>query len=151
MGNFGVLRKIFLRDVVKVVYLASIGLIEKIFAPIENKQRFHKGFRRCNAEVNLFFEVPSRKIRYRSSKQVREYWDQWQRQRLFLFPLPKSSSAMNLVTPEWHQLKTCELAGQIFTERLDLASPLNKGSKLALKKEDRKLTVLSLFPNQIIT
>jgi hypothetical protein len=33
----------------------------------------------------------------------------------------------------------------------DLASPLNKRSKLALKKEERKLTVLSLFPNQIIT
>ncbi len=134
MGNFGVLRKIFLRDVVKVVYLASIGLIEKIFAPIENKQRFHKGFRRCNAEVNLFFEVPSRKIRYRSSKQVREYWDQWQRQGLFLFPLPKYPSEINLVAPEWHQLKTRELTGQIFLERLDLAHAVKQGSEACTQK-----------------
>ncbi len=40
--------------------LRSIGLIEKISALIENKPSFHQGFRRCNAKVNLFFEVPPR-------------------------------------------------------------------------------------------
>ncbi len=55
------------------------------------------------------------------SKKVREHWQCWQEQGLFLFQLPKYSSEMNLIEAEWHQIKTHELAGRIFEDEYDLA------------------------------
>lgn len=55
------------------------------------------------------------------SRQVKDYWSQWQQQGLYLFQLPKYSSQMNLIETEWHQLKTHELTGQMFEDEYDLA------------------------------
>ena len=55
------------------------------------------------------------------SKEVRQYWNQWQQQGLYLFHLPTYSSEMNLIETEWHQIKTHELAGRIFEDEYDLA------------------------------
>ena len=53
------------------------------------------------------------------SQKVRERWEFWQEQGLFLFQLPKYSSEMNLIEIEWHQIKTHELAGRIFEDEYD--------------------------------
>jgi transposase len=55
------------------------------------------------------------------SQKIRERWEYWQEQGLFLFQLPKYSSEMNLIETEWHQIKTHELAGRIFEDEYDLA------------------------------
>ena len=68
------------------------------------------------------------------SKQVREYWDKWQQQGLFFFQLPKYSSEMNLIEIEWHQLKTHELAGQIFPDEYDLALTVKQGIEARAQK-----------------
>ncbi|OPF17729.1 hypothetical protein B1L04_17660 [Microcystis aeruginosa KW] len=69
-----------------------------------------------------------------TSKQVREYWDKWQQQGLFFFQLPKYSSEMNLIETEWHQLKTHELAGQIFPDEYDLAIAVKQGIEARAQK-----------------
>jgi transposase len=55
------------------------------------------------------------------NQKIREGWEGWQQQGLFLLQLPKYSSQMNLIETEWHQFKTDELAGRIFEEEDDLA------------------------------
>jgi hypothetical protein len=61
------------------------------------------------------------------SKKIRERWQFWQEQGLFLFQLPKYSSEMNLIESEWHQIKTHELAGRIFEDEYDLALAVIEG------------------------
>jgi putative transposase len=56
-----------------------------------------------------------------TSKQVQAQYSQWEEQGLYLFFLPKYCSQMNLIEPEWHQLKTHELAGRMFEDEYDLA------------------------------
>lgn len=69
-----------------------------------------------------------------TSKQVRACWQQWQEQGLYLFQLPKYSSQMNLIEPEWHQLKTHELAGRIFEDEYDLALAVIAGVDARAKR-----------------
>lgn len=58
----------------------------------------------------------------------RACWQQWQEQGMYLFELPKySSSQMNLIKPEWHQLKTHKLAGRIFEDEYDLVLAVMAG------------------------
>jgi transposase len=61
------------------------------------------------------------------SKKIRERWQFWQEQGLFLFQLPTYSSEMNLIEAEWHQIKTHELAGRIFEDEYDLAIAVIEG------------------------
>jgi hypothetical protein len=56
-----------------------------------------------------------------TSQLTRQQWQQWQEQGLFLFFLPQYCSEMNRIEDEWHQLKTHELAGQMFEDEYDLA------------------------------
>jgi len=60
----------------------SIGLIDKIFALIENNPRFHEGFGLCNTEVNLFFELPyivSKSMAKKPKNVARKHrhWQRW--------------------------------------------------------------------------
>ena len=61
------------------------------------------------------------------SEQVQAKWRQWQDKGLYLFFLPKYCSQMNLIEPEWHQLKTHELAGRMFEDEYDLAIAVMEG------------------------
>ena len=61
------------------------------------------------------------------SQEVRQYWNQWEQQGLYLFHLPTYSSEMNLIETEWHQIKTHELAGRIFEDEYDLAIAVING------------------------
>jgi len=50
---------------------------------------------------------------------VRQHWHRWQEQGLLLFFLPPYSAQMNRIEDQWHQLKTHEIAGQMFELEYD--------------------------------
>lgn len=58
---------------------------------------------------------------------VRQHWQRWQEEGLLLFFLPPYSAQMNRIEDQWHQLKTHEIAGQIFEDEYDLAIAVIKG------------------------
>ena len=60
---------------------------------------------------------------------VQTKWFEWLELGLYLFFLPKYCSEMNLIESEWHQLKTHELAGQMFEDEYDLAKGCDGGSR----------------------
>ena len=61
------------------------------------------------------------------SKSVQQRWSQWESMGLYLFFLPPYCSQMNPIEVEWHQIKTHELAGQMFDDELDLAYAVMSG------------------------
>ncbi len=58
---------------------------------------------------------------------VRQQWQRWQEQGLFLFFLPPYSAQMNRIEDQWHQLKVHEIVGQMFEDEYDLAIAVIKG------------------------
>ncbi len=56
-----------------------------------------------------------------TSSKVQQRWPEWEKAGLYFFFLPKYCSEMNPIELEWQQLKTHELAGQMFEDELDLA------------------------------
>lgn len=58
---------------------------------------------------------------------VRQQWQRWQEQGLFLFFLPPYSAQMNRIEDQWHQLKAHEIAGQMFEDEYDLAMAVIQG------------------------
>jgi hypothetical protein len=61
------------------------------------------------------------------SKEVRQHWKRWSEQGLFLFFLPAYCPELNEIETQWHQLKTHEIAGQIFDNEYDLAMTVIQG------------------------
>jgi transposase len=55
------------------------------------------------------------------SRLVQQRWTRWQEQGLFIFFLAPYCSEMNLIEPQWRQLKGYEIAGQMFDNEYDLA------------------------------
>ncbi len=53
--------------------------------------------------------------------------ERWQKQGLYIFFLPPYCSEMNLIEAQWHQLKSQEIAGQMFDNEYDLAKEVIKG------------------------
>ena len=60
---------------------------------------------------------------------VRQQWSLWQEQGLFVFFLPPYCSQMNPIETQWHQLKSHEIAGQMFDNEYDLAMAVIDGMK----------------------
>lgn len=58
---------------------------------------------------------------------TRQQWQRWRDQGLFLFFLPPYCSEMNRIEDQWHQLKTHEIAGQMFEDEYDLALAIMDG------------------------
>lgn len=56
-----------------------------------------------------------------------QQWTRWQEQGLYIFFLPPYCSEMNLIECEWLQLKTHEIAGQMFDNEYDLALAIISG------------------------
>jgi putative transposase len=54
-------------------------------------------------------------------------WHKWETQGLFIHFLAPYCSEMNLIEGEWHQLKTHEIAGQMFDNEYDLALAVIQG------------------------
>ncbi|MEN9518249.1 MAG: hypothetical protein RLZZ381_837 [Cyanobacteriota bacterium] len=63
------------------------------------------------------------------SQEVRSCWSGWAEQGLLLFFLPPYCSDMNEIETQWHQLKTHEIAGQMFDNEYDLAMTIIQGMK----------------------
>ena len=57
-------------------------------------------------------------------KKVKQYWQRWQQQGLYIFFLPPYSPQMNRIEDEWLHLKRHELYSQIFDDEYDLAIAL---------------------------
>lgn len=72
-----------------------------------------------------------------TSNQVQQQWPRWEAQGLYLFFLPAYCSEMNPIESEWHQLKTHELAGQMFEDELDLAYAVMDGVEARSRVEGR--------------
>ena len=72
-----------------------------------------------------------------TSTQVQQQWPRWEAQGLYLFFLPAYCSEMNPIESEWHQLKTHELAGQMFEDELDLAYAVMDGVEARSRVEGR--------------
>ena len=62
-----------------------------------------------------------------TSNLSKQRWSQWQEQGLFIFFLPPYCSQMNRIEEQWHQLKTHEIAGQMFDNNYDLAISIIDG------------------------
>jgi DDE superfamily endonuclease len=60
---------------------------------------------------------------------VRQQWSRWQEQGLFVFFLPPYCSEMNPIETQWHQLKSHEIAGQMFDNEYDLALAVMGGMR----------------------
>lgn len=61
------------------------------------------------------------------SNNAKQQWQQWQEKGLYLFFLPPYCSQMNRIEEQWHQLKTHEIAGQMFENNYDLAMAIIDG------------------------
>jgi transposase len=59
----------------------------------------------------------------------RKQWERWEQQGLYIFFLPPYCSDMNVIETEWHQLKSHEIAGQMFDNEYDLALAVMEGMK----------------------
>jgi DDE superfamily endonuclease len=57
----------------------------------------------------------------------RSHWEEWREQGLYLFFLPPCCSEMNPIEGQWHQLKTHEMAGELFDNEYDLAMAVMTG------------------------
>jgi putative transposase len=62
-----------------------------------------------------------------TSSKVQQRWCEWEQQGLYFFFLPKYCCEMNPIELEWQQLKSHELAGQMFEDELDLAYAVMDG------------------------
>ena len=61
------------------------------------------------------------------SRLVRQHWARWQEQGLLIFFLPPYCSEMNPIETQWHQLKSHEIAGQMFDNEYDLSKAVMAG------------------------
>jgi len=61
------------------------------------------------------------------SQLVQQQWTKWRMQGLILLSLPPYCSELNPIEGQWHQLKTHELAGQMFEYEDDLAEAIVDG------------------------
>ena len=59
--------------------------------------------------------------------EVSQHWQRWSQQGLLLFFLPPYCSEMNEIETQWHQLKSHEIAGQMFDNEYDLAMTIIQG------------------------
>jgi putative transposase len=73
------------------------------------------------------------------SQEVRNSWKRWSEQGLLVFFLPAYCSDMNKIETQWHQLKTHEIAGQIFDNEYDLAMTVIQGMKSRSEKGNYQL------------
>ena len=62
-----------------------------------------------------------------TSRKVKECWPTWRSQGLLPLFLPPYCSELNPIEPEWHQLKTHELAGRMFEYEDELIEAITDG------------------------
>lgn len=82
---------------------------------------------RTLAETGRLTVVVQDNCKIHKCELVRQHWQRWQAQGLFLFFLPPYSADMNRIEEQWHQLKIHEIAGQMFEDEYDLAMAVIQG------------------------
>jgi putative transposase len=82
---------------------------------------------RTLAETGRLTVVVQDNCKIHKCELVRQHWQRWQTQGLLLFFLPPYSADMNRIEEQWHQLKTHEIAGQMFEDEYDLAMAVIQG------------------------
>ncbi|WP_245602852.1 IS630 family transposase [Gloeothece verrucosa] len=85
------------------------------------------------------------------SKKVKEKEKEWQTKGLEFFFLSSYSPELNKIEPEWHQLKTHELAARMFEDEYELAQAVIRGiearaAKTIMSVKDLNLIKLKLSP-----
>jgi putative transposase len=69
-----------------------------------------------------------------TSHAAQAHWEDWQRQGLIIFMLPKYCSEMNDIETEWRQLKAHEISGQMFDNEYDLTMAIIDGMNARSQK-----------------
>jgi len=64
---------------------------------------------------------------FHKSKTLRQHWQRWQQQGLFLFFLPPHSPQMNRIEDEWLHLKREQLSSQVFEDEYQVAMAVISG------------------------
>lgn len=64
---------------------------------------------------------------FHKSQILRQHWQHWQQQGLFLFFLPPHSPQMNRIEDEWLHLKREQLSSQIFEDEYEVAMAVISG------------------------
>lgn len=64
---------------------------------------------------------------FHKSQTLRQHWQSWQQQGLFLFFLPPHSPQMNRIEDEWLHIKRNQLSAQVFEDEYDLAMAVISG------------------------
>lgn len=70
---------------------------------------------------------------------ARQQRQSWEQRGLLVFFLPRYCSQMNQIETEWHQLKTHEIAGQMFDNEYDLAMAVIAGMENRSQQGDYTL------------
>jgi hypothetical protein len=91
------------------------------------------------AETGLITVIVQDNGPVHTSHAAQAEWQNWQQQGLFLFMRPKYCSEMNDIETEWHQLKTHEIAGQMFDNEYDLAIAIIDGMTARSQKNGHTL------------
>ncbi len=71
------------------------------------------------------------------SQEVKKCEEEWRKKGLEVFFISAYSLELNLIEPEWHQLKAQELAGRMFEDEYDLAMAVIEGIEARQKKNQR--------------
>lgn len=70
------------------------------------------------------------------SKEVKKNLEAWRKKGLEFFFISAYSPELNLIEPEWHQLKTHELSGIMFEDEYDLAQAVIEGIEARATKNN---------------
>lgn len=91
------------------------------------------------AETGCLTVVVQDNCKIHKCERVRQHWQRWQAQGLYLFFLPPYSADMNRIEEQWHQLKTHEIAGPMFEDEYDLAMAVIQGMEIRSQSGDYTL------------
>jgi transposase len=78
------------------------------------------------------------------SQKVKPKEPEWREKGLEFFFLSSYSPELNQIEPEWHQLKTHELAGRMFEDEYDLAQAVIEGIEERSQKKQLYMSTISL-------
>lgn len=70
------------------------------------------------------------------SRAIKAEISRWETKGLYFFYLPPYSPELNLIEPEWHQIKTHEIAGKMFEWEYDLIKAIIFGIDNRNQKKD---------------
>jgi len=125
-------------------YAAAMGSIKKEnFVKILDKEASEAAQIRRQTGVDTVIVLDNYSLH--KSHLVRAKEKEWEAQGLSLFFLPTSSSELNLIEGEWHQIKSHEISGRMFEDEYELVQAVSpslreRSEKLGVKLQHFRLT-----------